>query len=848
MAQNEILVSSLSLNSNDPSAIVDISSTTQGVLIPRMNSQDKILIPSPATGLLIYDTEEQALEVWGGTTWNAFITNNGNRLGSWLTIGTQDPNHVYFINNNVNTLQLTLDNNVLVYNHLQWATDGLGNIGAPATTFGPNARPKNAFLSGGIATGDLFQSPSTVYLLNSPQLAGTVIAGRNSSVSALMGSGDTTVSGYHNDFGFLGFSNNMALSHILGFFANAAVPGSSVFFSRFDAPTIRTDYVRFSDDGSVTMMRNSGAHIRWDSDGGGDIGFFDNFRPNFMYAKAGVGIGLTSTMSLNAALEVTSTTQGVLLPRLTTDQRDDIPTPDDGLLLYNTDTSEFEFFTGLAWVSVSAGNSIIQGGNIFGAPVVIGTKDNFSVEILLNNVLAWEFEANGELKALLTEGHIAVNEAATGLHLRSVQSPTGGFGIAAGGLPYLQAPSGTQLSLTSSAVNTNSSILPTLSNLTLGSVASPFKNVFLGTSAVSPLFSGYDNTINDASAAGNVQLKAGNKTVGTGNGGSTALLGGNSFQGSGGNVSILAGAPSDAAGLAGGSVTIQSGNGQAASSTAGSIVLNAGHLIGDTATASKQGSIQLNVYNSNLDSTVNGLTIAVATPTLDSAVQASLHVNAQSLSTVLNANATRATADLYLSGAHFEQLDNNAGTLSKTNYVVNTFQKVTNFTEIVLGESSPPVAPVAGGLRWNGSFLQYSDGTAWIGVAPIVGVVAWRRFVISYSALAAAANTNDIELFSATAGTVITGIVIKHSQSFTGGSLSGYSVSVGLTGDLDTLATAFNVFQAPSESAKQSTGEVVALNSGSTTSVRVAAISTGATLDQASSGSVTIWVQTSILP
>lgn len=57
-----------------------------------------------------------------------------------------------------------------------------------------------------------------------------------------------------------------------------------------------------------------------------------------------------------AALEVTSTTRGVLLPRLTTTQRTAITTPPEGMEIYNTTLKRKEIYNGTHWVA-SAGNS-----------------------------------------------------------------------------------------------------------------------------------------------------------------------------------------------------------------------------------------------------------------------------------------------------------------------------------------------------------------------------------------------------------------------------------------------------------------------------------------------------------
>ena len=54
----------------------------------------------------------------------------------------------------------------------------------------------------------------------------------------------------------------------------------------------------------------------------------------------------TSTISNNAALEVSSTTGGFMLPRMTTVQRDAISNPQVGLMIFNTDSGSFQGFAG----------------------------------------------------------------------------------------------------------------------------------------------------------------------------------------------------------------------------------------------------------------------------------------------------------------------------------------------------------------------------------------------------------------------------------------------------------------------------------------------------------------------
>jgi hypothetical protein len=64
-----------------------------------------------------------------------------------------------------------------------------------------------------------------------------------------------------------------------------------------------------------------------------------------------VGIGIANP-NTSALLDVSSTTQGVLLPRLTTTEIGAISTPALSLIVYNTTTNCFEFYNGTTWQNI----------------------------------------------------------------------------------------------------------------------------------------------------------------------------------------------------------------------------------------------------------------------------------------------------------------------------------------------------------------------------------------------------------------------------------------------------------------------------------------------------------------
>lgn len=77
-----------------------------------------------------------------------------------------------------------------------------------------------------------------------------------------------------------------------------------------------------------------------------------------LFAQNNVGIG-TNTPNANAILEMQSTSQGVLVPRMTTAQRLAIAAPTEGLLVYDITVDCFFFYeaTSTSWTSLCTGGA-----------------------------------------------------------------------------------------------------------------------------------------------------------------------------------------------------------------------------------------------------------------------------------------------------------------------------------------------------------------------------------------------------------------------------------------------------------------------------------------------------------
>jgi hypothetical protein len=107
--------------------------------------------------------------------------------------------------------------------------------------------------------------------------------------------------------------------------------------------------IRFLQTGNTTPSGTPGALLFETNDGSqGQFGSVERMR---ITSAGNVGIG-TSAPDASALLDVTSTTGGILFPRMTSTQRDAIGSPANGLVLYNTTTNKLQVRAGGSWVDL----------------------------------------------------------------------------------------------------------------------------------------------------------------------------------------------------------------------------------------------------------------------------------------------------------------------------------------------------------------------------------------------------------------------------------------------------------------------------------------------------------------
>lgn len=176
------------------SAIVDITSTTQGFLPPRMTTGQRDAIATPATGLMVYDSSSLAPSIYNGVNWqNVLIPNSSGSVG----IGTSSPNSLLHLSGSATatsslarggnitpTLVAAANNDTLVGldvapNFTNGAFTGVQNIGLRITTDGAG---------GGVLGGLLVRTSGGTTLFSVDRQFGIVTIGNQLRCNALQNS------------------------------------------------------------------------------------------------------------------------------------------------------------------------------------------------------------------------------------------------------------------------------------------------------------------------------------------------------------------------------------------------------------------------------------------------------------------------------------------------------------------------------------------------------------------------------------------------------------------------------------------------------------------------------------
>lgn len=369
----------------DSSAILDLKSTSKGLLIPRMTTPQRDAIIRPAAGLLIYCLDFNNLSYNRGTP----------ETPEWAIIECPwqiNDTNIYYFNGNVGIGTSTPECKLTLNNDGSLMAKGIPYYGATMTPPGIGTRmiwyPKKGAFRAGNTVG--YWGDTTIW--NDENIGMYSIAMGDGSKAS--GISSFAINSYTNAIG--GYSTAMgSFTHAYGQYSTAIGLGSDAHGDYSIATGLIThafgeasismgrhtkangDYSTSLGDSTFAFGRasvsmgystvvNSFASLsigRYNMGGGNDTLWLDsdplfeigngtgpNSKNNAMTVlKSGnVGIGIASPAS-SALLDLSSSTKGFLPPRMSISQRDAISTPVEGLVIYNTDEKTLNVFNGTSW-------------------------------------------------------------------------------------------------------------------------------------------------------------------------------------------------------------------------------------------------------------------------------------------------------------------------------------------------------------------------------------------------------------------------------------------------------------------------------------------------------------------
>lgn len=357
------------------SALLDLTSISMGVLLPRLTTTQRDAIVSPATGLLIYNLTTDAFNFyhsgWIALTSSSGITSLNGLTGATQTFATGTSGTDFAISSSGTTHTFNLP------------TASASNRGVLSSTDWSTFNSKESALT--FSTG-LTRATNTITNNLSTGVSGgqTVIGGTASGNNLTYSSTSNATKGFH----YWGSSAKMSFDETnarLGI--GIATPSYDLDISKTSANgqvvvSVTNLSTASGNTYSGTRYNNAGSsyglifkagtgYTTYKSVAANDWGFYcnagsgnmafinDGGNVNFLsgggaaaqmtlQTSGSLTIG-TTTDAASSVLNVVSTTKGFLMPRMTTTQRDAISSPATGLQVYNTTINNENIYDGTRW-------------------------------------------------------------------------------------------------------------------------------------------------------------------------------------------------------------------------------------------------------------------------------------------------------------------------------------------------------------------------------------------------------------------------------------------------------------------------------------------------------------------
>lgn len=214
----------------DQSAVLDIKSSSQGLLIPRMSLQQRNSIQNPANGLMIYQTDLlSGFYFYDGKEWKAMGSGKENYAvaadpNDWTMSGNAAPSNAYLGTTNGTPIQFKINNakvgtlsngNTLFLGYLAGnATTGFNNVGLGALALTANTTGTNNIAVGREALSTSTTSSHNV-AIGTYALKVNTTGGSNLAVGTEALTKNTT-GGYNTSIGGAALKENVSGSNNIG--------------------------------------------------------------------------------------------------------------------------------------------------------------------------------------------------------------------------------------------------------------------------------------------------------------------------------------------------------------------------------------------------------------------------------------------------------------------------------------------------------------------------------------------------------------------------------------------------------------------------------------------------------
>jgi hypothetical protein len=395
---SSVIYSQVGINTNspDPSSALDIQSTNGGILIPRLTQDQRDAIAYPATGLLIFQTNESAgFYFYNGEEWTRIEGAGFDQSSEAAAEGITEVIAGYGLSGGGNTGQVTLDIDFTTFSTVMPGLSdyvvGFDQTGeslirisdilalAPEGNPGP-VGPQGEQGEQGVRGDDGIdgaQGPDGPTGPQGPQgVAGT--DGANGIDGAQGPQGEQGPAGPAGPTGPQGPQGVAGTEGTDGVDGGQGMSAYEIWLSLGNTGTEQDFIDSLTGPQGETGPLITGAESQTLYNNGSEWVATSNLSND----GTNVGIG-TSSVDASAILQIESTSKGVLFPRMTLEQRNIISSPQTGLLIFQTDnTPGFYFYDGSSWLALTgssdSGSSNGSGsGGGSDSKTLIYTSDGF---------------------------------------------------------------------------------------------------------------------------------------------------------------------------------------------------------------------------------------------------------------------------------------------------------------------------------------------------------------------------------------------------------------------------------------------------------------------------------------